>query len=68
MLRRLPGTTVYRSILQYPEAYTYDGMVVARVDAPIYFANTSYIKFSLLLGIKFLLSFLNVLMHLTYLI
>lgn len=43
-LGRLPGTTVYRNILQYPEAYTYNGIVVVRVDAPIYFANTSYIK------------------------
>lgn len=44
VLGRLPGTTVYRNILQYPEAYTYNGIVVVRVDAPIYFANTSYIK------------------------
>ncbi|XP_020593459.1 sulfate transporter 4.1, chloroplastic-like isoform X2 [Phalaenopsis equestris] len=44
VLGRLPGTTVYRNILQYPEAYTYNGIVVVRIDAPIYFANTSYIK------------------------
>ncbi|KAG0463745.1 hypothetical protein HPP92_019310 [Vanilla planifolia] len=44
VLGRLPGTTVYRNILQYPEAYTYSGIVVVRIDAPIYFANTSYIK------------------------
>lgn len=44
VLGRLPGTTVYRNILQYPEAYTYSGIVVVRVDAPIYFANISYIK------------------------
>ncbi|KAJ0103566.1 hypothetical protein Patl1_06253 [Pistacia atlantica] len=44
VLGRLPGTTVYRNIQQYPEAHTYHGIVIVRVDAPIYFANTSYIK------------------------
>nr|CAD1817601.1 unnamed protein product [Ananas comosus var. bracteatus] len=44
VLGRLPGTTIYRNTLQYPEAYTYGGIVVVRVDAPIYFANISYIK------------------------
>ncbi|KAJ8438446.1 hypothetical protein Cgig2_027126 [Carnegiea gigantea] len=44
ILGRLPGTTIYRNIQQYPEAYTYNGIVIVRVDAPIYFANTSYIK------------------------
>ncbi|KAA3464284.1 sulfate transporter 4.1, chloroplastic-like isoform X2 [Gossypium australe] len=44
VLGRLPGTTVYRNIQQYPEAYTYNGIVIVRIDSPIYFANTSYIK------------------------
>lgn len=44
VLGRLPGTTVYRNIKQYPEAFTYKGIVVVRIDAPIYFANISYIK------------------------
>ncbi|XP_058109819.1 probable sulfate transporter 4.2 isoform X2 [Magnolia sinica] len=44
VLGRLPGTTIYRNIKQYPEAYTYNGIVIVRIDAPIYFANTSYIK------------------------
>jgi len=26
VLGRLPGTTVYRNILQYPEAFTYNGI------------------------------------------
>ncbi|KAJ8429112.1 hypothetical protein Cgig2_023472 [Carnegiea gigantea] len=43
VLGRLPGTTIYRNIEQYPEAYTYNGIVIVRVDAPIYFANISYI-------------------------
>ncbi|KAJ8436499.1 hypothetical protein Cgig2_003197 [Carnegiea gigantea] len=44
VLGRLPGTTIYRNIQQYPEAYAYNGIVIVRVDAPIYFANISYIK------------------------
>lgn len=44
VLGRLPGTTVYRNIQQYPEAYTYHGIVIVRIDSPIYFANISYIK------------------------
>ncbi|KAG5237647.1 sulfate transporter [Salix suchowensis] len=44
VLGRLPGTTIYRNIQQYPEAYTYNGIVIVRIDAPIYFANISYIK------------------------
>ncbi|CAH2053897.1 unnamed protein product [Thlaspi arvense] len=44
VLGRLPGTTVYRNTKQYPEAYTYNGIVIVRTDAPIYFANISYIK------------------------
>ncbi|XVE99466.1 hypothetical protein REPUB_Repub03eG0200600 [Reevesia pubescens] len=44
VLGRLPGTTVYRNIQQYPEAYTYNGIVIVRIDAPIYFANISYVK------------------------
>ncbi|KAI7753587.1 hypothetical protein M8C21_021421 [Ambrosia artemisiifolia] len=44
VLGRLPGTTVYRNTQQYPEAYTYNGIVIVRIDAPIYFANTSFIK------------------------
>ncbi|KAL8218203.1 hypothetical protein R6Q57_021576, partial [Mikania cordata] len=44
VLGRLPGTTVYRNTKQYPEAYTYNGIVIVRIDAPLYFANTSFIK------------------------
>ncbi|GJS46719.1 sulfate transporter 4.1, chloroplastic-like protein, partial [Tanacetum coccineum] len=44
VLGRLPGTTVYRNTQQYPEAYIYNGIVIVRIDAPFYFANTSFIK------------------------
>jgi sulfate transporter 4 len=40
ILGRLPGTTEYRNIKNYGQAERYDGIVVVRVDAPIYFANT----------------------------
>lgn len=44
VLGRLPGTTVYRNTKQYPEAESYEGVLVCRVDAPIYFANTQHIR------------------------
>ncbi len=39
VLGRIPGTTVYRNCSQYPEAERYDGILMVRVDAPIFFAN-----------------------------
>lgn len=44
ILGRLPGTTVYRNIKQYPHAQTFDGVVIVRVDAPMYFANMQHIR------------------------
>jgi len=44
VLGRLPGTTVYRNVKQYPEAERYDGIVMVRIDAPIYFANTQNVR------------------------
>lgn len=44
VLGRLPGSTVYRNVKQYPEAERYEGIMLCRVDAPIYFANTQYIR------------------------
>ncbi|KAK3287873.1 hypothetical protein CYMTET_4637 [Cymbomonas tetramitiformis] len=43
-LGKLPNTTVYRNIRQYEDAATVEGMIILRIDAPIYFANTSYVK------------------------
>jgi MFS superfamily sulfate permease-like transporter len=43
-LGRLPGTTLYRNIEQYSEAERYDGLVIVRVDAPIYFANANNVR------------------------
>ena len=44
ILGRLPGTTEYRNIKNYRQAERYDGIVIVRVDAPIYFANTQNIR------------------------
>lgn len=44
VLGRLPGTTVYRNVKQYPDAERYDGIVMVRIDAPIYFANTDNVR------------------------
>jgi len=44
VLGRLPGSTVYRNVKQYPKAELYDAIVLCRIDAPIYFANTQYIR------------------------
>jgi sulfate transporter 4 len=44
VLGRLPGSAVYRDIKQYPEAERYDGIVLTRIDAPLYFANAQNIR------------------------
>jgi sulfate transporter 4 len=44
VLGRLPGTHHYRNIKQYPDAEQYDGIVLVRVDAPIYFANSHVLR------------------------
>jgi len=44
VLGRLPGTNVYRNTKQYSDAITYPGIVICRIDAPIYFANTQNIR------------------------
>jgi len=44
VLGRLPGTTVYRNVERYPEAETTPGLVAVRVDAPLFFSNTAFLK------------------------
>lgn len=39
VLGRLPGTSLYRNVKQYPGAEQYDQVVIVRIDAPLYFAN-----------------------------
>ncbi|KAG8364128.1 hypothetical protein BUALT_Bualt19G0094600 [Buddleja alternifolia] len=44
VLGKIPRTTVYRSIQQYPEATKVPGVLIVRVDSAIYFSNSNYIK------------------------
>lgn len=44
LLGQLPGTTIYRNISMYPDAETPPGMLLFRIDAPIFFANIEGIK------------------------
>jgi sulfate transporter 4 len=43
-LGRLRESSVYRNVKQYPEAQEYDGIVIMRFDAPLYFANSEYTR------------------------
>ncbi len=44
VLGRLPGTEVYRNVARYPEAVRAAGVLALRVDAPLFFANTAFLK------------------------
>jgi sulfate permease, SulP family len=44
VLGRLPGTQVFRNVDRSPAAVTTPGILVVRVDAPLYFANAEYLK------------------------
>ncbi|TNE90984.1 MAG: solute carrier 26 family protein [Deltaproteobacteria bacterium] len=44
VLGRLPGSSVYRNVERYPDAEQHPGVVAIRVDAPLYFANTAFLK------------------------
>ncbi len=44
VLGRLPGSTVYRNVERYPEAEVTPGLLAVRVDAPLFFANTAFLK------------------------
>ncbi|OWM63584.1 hypothetical protein CDL15_Pgr008127 [Punica granatum] len=44
ILGKLPRTSVYRNIQQYPEALKIPGVLIIRVDSAIYFSNSNYVK------------------------
>lgn len=44
VLGNLPNSTVYRNIEQYPIAGNVPGVLILEIDAPIYFANSSYLR------------------------
>jgi len=43
VLGKIPGTNIYRNVLQYPDATRIPGILLVRIDAAIYFANANYI-------------------------
>lgn len=44
ILGKIPGTSVYRNINQYPEATRIPGVLTIRVDSAIYFSNSNYVR------------------------
>ncbi|KAL9236993.1 hypothetical protein vseg_011588 [Gypsophila vaccaria] len=44
LLGKLPSTTIYRNLEQYPEATSTPGILIVRVDSAIYFSNSNYVK------------------------
>lgn len=44
VLGNLPNSTVYRNVEQYPNADNVPGLLILEIDAPIYFANSSYLR------------------------
>ncbi|KAA8538037.1 hypothetical protein F0562_027383 [Nyssa sinensis] len=44
ILGKIPRTTVYRNIQQYPDATKVPGILIVRVDSAIYFSNSNYVK------------------------
>ena len=44
VLDRLPGTSLYRNIKQYPEAEQYDSLLIVRIDGPLFFSNALTIR------------------------
>ncbi len=44
ILGRLPGTNIFRNIENYPEAEQIEGLIILRIDASYYFANTEFLK------------------------
>ncbi|KAL6763066.1 proton/sulfate transporter [Haematococcus lacustris] len=44
LLGRVPGSGVYRSVKQYPDAQVTPGVVSFRIDAPVFFANVKNLQ------------------------
>ncbi|XP_048231181.1 sulfate transporter 3.1-like [Ricinus communis] len=44
VLGNIPNSMIYRNVEQYPNASTVPGVLVLEIDAPIYFANSSYLR------------------------
>lgn len=44
ILGRLPDTNIFRNIVDFPEGQRIPGLVILRIDASLYFANTEFLK------------------------
>jgi sulfate transporter 4 len=44
VLGRLPQTSLYRNVKQYPNLERYDGLVIVRLNSPIFFANAQSVR------------------------
>lgn len=44
VLGNIPNSGIYRSMEQYPIANTVPGTLILQINAPVYFANASYLR------------------------
>ncbi|KAE8692068.1 Sulfate transporter 3.1 [Hibiscus syriacus] len=44
VLGNIPNSTIYRNVEQYPTTNSVPGILILEIDAPIYFANASYLR------------------------
>lgn len=49
MLGNIPGTGIYRNVDHYEEALSVAGFLILSIEAPINFANVTYLKERLVL-------------------
>lgn len=50
ILGNIPGTDIYRNLHHYKEAVKIPGFLILSIEAPINFANTTYLKERLVLA------------------
>ena len=44
VLGNIPDTTIYRNAEQYTNTSNVPGILILEIDAPIYFANSNYLR------------------------
>ncbi|XVF80828.1 hypothetical protein PTKIN_Ptkin15bG0106700 [Pterospermum kingtungense] len=44
VLGNIPNSTIYRNVEQYPNTNNVPGVLILEINAPIYFANSSYLR------------------------
>jgi sulfate permease, SulP family len=47
VLGRLPSTQTFRNVLRHPTAQRFDGLLIIRPDAPLYFGNCQHLRESI---------------------